>query len=174
MVTDLDGSIATNREMGLFAGDTRLVSHWRVSANGVAWERLTSSTTAYNACRVYLINPALPTEDGEIPEGSLALTISRLVDGGIHEHLDLANHGANAVRLNLEIALRSDFADLFEVKAHRFVRRGRVVTDWRQQPGELHTSYTNDDFHRAVVYTVRPDGPAPHYANGRVTCEVDL
>jgi glycogen debranching enzyme len=174
MVTDLDGSIEADSEMGLFAEDTRFVSHWRVSANGMPWQRVTSSAIAYNACRVYLTNPAFPTEAGDVPEASLVLTITRVVGEGVHEHLDLTNHGSGPVHLNLEIALRSDFADLFEVKAHRFVRRGRIVTEWRQEPGALHASYTNGDFHRELVYALRPDGSPPHYANGRITCEVAL
>ena len=35
----------------------------------------------------------------------------------MHEDLDITNHGRKPVRFNLEIAIRSDFADVFEVKA---------------------------------------------------------
>ena len=51
-----------------------------------------------------------------LPQGRLALTITRVVDEGIHEDLDVANYSLDPVRFHLEIALRSDFADLFEVK----------------------------------------------------------
>ena len=40
------------------------------------------------------------------------------------------NHGRQTVQFNLEIAIRSDFADLFEVKSGHIVRRGRIITDW--------------------------------------------
>lgn len=38
------------------------------------------------------------------------------LDGGLHEDLDLTNHGAKPLRFQLEIALRSDLADISEVK----------------------------------------------------------
>jgi N-terminal domain of (some) glycogen debranching enzymes len=46
------------------------------------------------------------------------------------------------VTFNLEIALRSDFADIFEVKSHKFVRRGRIVTEWDEKRQTLRTSYS--------------------------------
>ena len=48
------------------------------------------------------------------------------------------NHGTTTVQFNLEIAVRSDFADLFEVKSGRIVRRGRITTDWSQRTPALH------------------------------------
>ena len=40
------------------------------------------------------------------------------------------NYSMKPVRFNLEIAIRCDFADLFEVKAGNIVRRGRITTEW--------------------------------------------
>jgi glycogen debranching enzyme len=175
MVTDINGEIAAESEHGLFAGDTRFVSSYAISANGEPWQRLTSATTAYYAARLYLTNRAFATEDGDVPEGTLALVVSRTVGEGVHEDFDVTNHGLTPVRFNLEIALRSDFADLFEVKAHRFVRRGRILTRWDEQRGELHTSYDNGDFHRRFLYRLENHGDVvPHYANGRITFEVAL
>ena len=37
MVTDLNGEITTESEQGVFAGDTRFVSHWSISANDRPW-----------------------------------------------------------------------------------------------------------------------------------------
>ena len=174
MVTDLDGEIAAESEQGVFASDTRFVSYYALFANGERWIRLSSSATSNTTARIYLTNPALATEDGEIPAGTLALTVARAVAGGIHEDLDLANHGLQPVRFNLEVAIRSDFADLFEVKAHRFVRRGRIETEWDKQHAELRVSYNNRDFHRGLIYRLLKSQATPHYANGRVTFEVQL
>ena len=93
---------------------------------------------------------------------------------GIHEDLNVTNHGLIPVRFNLEILLRSDFADIFEVKSHTFVRRGHVVTDWHEKRGELGTRYANRDFHRRFIYRlVKSDSP-PGYANGRMTFDIEL
>jgi len=174
MVTDLGGEIAAESEQGVFAGDTRFLSYYAISANGERWVRLSSSTVSYYAARVYLTNAPFSTEEGEVPAGKLGLVISRAVGEGIHEDLDITNHGLGAVRFNLEIAVRSDFADLFEVKSHKFVRRGRIESEWDPERRELHATYANRDFRRSfVVRPVHSTSP-PHYANGRITFEVAL
>jgi N-terminal domain of (some) glycogen debranching enzymes len=96
MVTDLDGQIAAESEQGVFAGDTRLLSYYAISASGEPWMLLTSSATEYYAARIILTNAAIPIEEGEIPAGTLALAISRTVGEGIHEDLDVTNHGLRA------------------------------------------------------------------------------
>ncbi|MDP8924375.1 MAG: amylo-alpha-1,6-glucosidase [Chloroflexota bacterium] len=174
MVTDLNGEITTESEQGVFAGDTRFVGHWSISANDRPWVRLTSSPTAYYAARIHLTNQAFATEDGEVPAGTLMLTIGRAVREGIHEDLDLTNHGLRPARFNLEIVLRSDFADIFEVRAHAFVRRGRIVTRWREAARELETTYARRDFRRRFAYRLQNSGSPGRYANGRITFEIDL
>lgn len=174
MVTDLHGEMKTEGELGVFADDTRFVSYYEISANGYPWLLLTSSAITYYAARIYLTNINFATEDGPIAEGSLALVISRSVAEGIHEDLDVTNHGLERVRFNLEIALRSDFADIFEVKSRDFVRRGRIVTEWGQKRTELRTSYVHGDFRRRFTYQVLNNGSPPAYANGRITFELDL
>ncbi len=174
MVTDLAGEIQADTEQGVFADDTRFVSYWAISANGVPWQRLTSAVTEYYAARVYLTNRLIPTEKGDVPAGSLSLVVGRTVGDCIHEDLDVANYGLATVRFNLEIALRSDFADLFEVKAGHLVRRGRIVSRWRGKRGELETTYANRDFHRSLIFRLLESSSPPHYANGRVTFDVEL
>ena len=132
------------------------MSYYAISANGVPWQRLTSAVTAYYAARFYLTNRAIATEDGNVPAGTLSLVISRTVGEGIHEDLDVTNHGQATVRFNLEIALRADFADLFEVKGGQLVRRGRIVTRWQGEPAQLETSYANRDFHRSLIFRPSP------------------
>jgi glycogen debranching enzyme len=174
MVTDLDGAISGESDQGIFAGDTRFVSHYALFANGEPWTRLTGSVVAYYAARVYLVNRAFPTEEGDVPAGVLGLGLRRAVGDGIHECIDVANYSLKPVRFNLEIAIRADFADLFEVKSRNFVRRGRIETEWDQAEGELRTSYVNRDFRRALTCHFSSSGSQPHYANGRVTFELAL
>jgi glycogen debranching enzyme len=173
MVTDLGGEIQAGTEQGVFADDTRFVSHYAIFANGTPWQRLNSAATEYYAARVYLTNAVVTTEGGDVPAGTLSLVISRTIGDGIHEDLDLVNHGLGPVRFNLEIALRADFADLFEVKLGHLVRRGRIVTLWRES-AELETSYTNGDFRRGLIYRLVHSSSRPIYANGRITFEVEL
>jgi len=174
MVTEQDGQIADAGELGVFANDTRFVSYYASSANGQPWVLLNSSATTYYAARIYLTNPALVTEDGTVARGTLGFVISRAVGEGIHEDLDITNYGLTTVRFNLEIALRSDFADIFEVKSRQFVRRGHIVTRWEEDINALHTAYTNRDFHRCFTYQLCNCTSLPNYANGRIIFEVAL
>jgi len=175
MVTEQDGQITTDGELGVFANDTRFVSYYATFANGQSWERLNSSATAYYAVRIYLTNPELVTEDGPIPQGTLEFLINRVALGeGIHEDLDITNYGLEPIRFNLEISLRSDFADIFEVKSHQLVRRGHIVSRWDNEQKELRTFYTNGDFQRCFTYHLNNYTSPPEYGNGRINFEVKL
>lgn len=175
MVTDQGGEIQLESSNGVFAKDTRFVSHYGISANGRPWTRLTSSPITFFAARVYLVNPELKTEEGIIPDGSIGLSIWRAIDrGGIHEDLDITNHGMDMIRFNLEIALKSDFADLFEVRSRRFVRRGRIETHWDDTTHRLHNSYENSDFHRRFTYAIHRSDSRPLFANGRISFDIVL
>ncbi len=174
MVTGRDGSIADQTEQGLYARDTRLVSVLAYSANGVPWTLLTSGAVSYYASRIHLVNAAFRTEDGNVPHGVIALQIDRTIGDTVPETLSLHNYSQQPVRFNLEIAMRSDFADLFEVKARQFVRRGRIETRWDPATRQLYTTYANRDFHRGIIFRIA-DGPArPVYANGRISLAITL
>ena len=134
----------------------------------------TRATSAHYASRLFLTNRVIATEDGDIPPRTLGLVLSRSVDGGVHEDLDLVNHGLKPVRFNLEIAIRSDFADLFEVKSGHIVRRGRIATEWSDAEPQLRTTYRNQDFCREVTILTRRNAAHPVYANGRISFEVNL
>jgi glycogen debranching enzyme len=129
LLSELDGQINWPSEKGLYFYDTRVVSSWTIYANGEPWDLLNGGTTTSLAARVFLANRDLVTEEGPIAQHMLGLVLSRHIGGGVHEDLDLTNYAQTKVRFNLEIALRGDFADLFEVKSGRFVRRGRITAD---------------------------------------------
>ena len=174
MVTDLRGEIAAESEHGVFSDDTRFVSYYALSANGEPWVLLTSAASTYYSARVHLTNSRFKTESGVIEAGTLAFVVKRTIGDGVNETLSITNYGRAPARFNLEIAVRSDFADVFEVKAHDFVRRGHIVTEWDEKAGALATRYTNRDFTRSFVYQVIDAASRPSYANGRVTFDIAL
>ena len=174
LVTQPDGQIAWPSPMGLYFFDTRMISAWSVSANGVEWDLLNSGTPAYYLARIYLTNRAIMTEGGTIVPRTLSLVINRQIDGGIHEDLDITNYGAKPVRFNLEIVLRSDFADIFEVKSEDIVRRGRITSEWLDLEQRLVNTYGNQDFHRAISVCASGNPSHAVYANGRISFEVAL
>ena len=174
LITEQDGQINWPSEKGLFFFDTRVVSSWIIYANGEPWELLSGGAINYHASRIFLTNRSLLTEDGMIPPRTLGLTVSRSISGGMHEDLEVTNNSMKPVRFQLEIALRCDFADIFEVKSGRIVRRGRIVTQWSEAHQHLRTTYRNGDFSRAVTISPAHSPAKAVYANGRLSLEVAL
>ena len=174
LVSEPSGDIHWPSERGLYFLDTRMISSWRIYANGEPWELLNGGAISYYASRIYLTNQRIPTPDGVIPPRTLGLVISRMISDGIHEDIDITNNGMERAHFQLEIALRCDFADIFEVKSDNFVRRGRVTTEWSSSKQLLRTSYRNKDFMRAVTVGPADGEPAAVYANGRLSFEIDL
>jgi glycogen debranching enzyme len=172
-LADPDGQLGNDSERGLLFRDTRLISVWQLSANGAPWELLNGGTTTHFAMQVFLTNPAIATQDGEVQRRTLSLKLGRWLEGGIHEDIDITNHAPMRVCFNLELLLRSDFADLFEVKAGRLVRRGRITSEWSEAKQQLCNDYRDGDFRRGLTLTARADSQAV-MANGRISFEVDL
>ena len=101
--------------------------------------------------------------------------IGRHIDGGLHEDIDITNNSQNPVRFNLEIAIRADFADIFEVKSDHIVRRGRITTSWSDKRQALRITYRNKDFGREVIVrTGEGDGEPTVNANGRLSFDIAL
>ena len=174
LISETDGQIHWPSDKGLYFRDTRVVSSWTLYANGQPWQLLNGGAVRYDAACVFLTNRPLLSEDGAIPERTLGLALSRSMGGGFHEDLDLSNHGRNRVRFQLEIALRCDFADIFEVKSGHIVRRGRITTEWSEARQELLTTYRNRDFSRGVRIAVAQSAAPAVYANGRLSFEIAL
>lgn len=149
LLTELDGQIISGSQKGLYFQDTRLISNWSIFANGEPWDLLSSGALRSFAMQVFL-------------------------GGGIHEDIDLTNYGLHAVSFNLELAVRSDFADIFEVKGGHVVRRGRVVTTRDGHEQRLKTIYRNQDFRRGISVRVHDGAARAGYANGRITFAVSL
>ena len=173
LVTDPDGQITWSTDKGLYFFDTRVLSAYALYANGATWDLLNSGAPAHYGAKIFLTNKPFPSEGGEVAARALSLVLSRVIDGGMHERYEVSNNGRQPVHFNLEIALRSDFSDIFEVKSGRIVRRGRISTTWSEERGELTTAYHNGTFSRTVATRVQADNPAM-YANGRISFPLQL
>jgi glycogen debranching enzyme len=174
MVTNLRGEIEPYQEHGVFARDTRFVSAYRLSINQLYWTLLSSTTLTYYSAGFEFVNPALQTEDGDLPERTVGLSLLREVAEAIDERYTIVNYGMRPARFFLELLLRSDFADIFEVRAAKIVRRGRVLTEWDAAGRRLTTSYQHKDFQRTCRLEVIACDSVPLYANGRLYYEIAL
>jgi glycogen debranching enzyme len=168
-----DGQLSEDGTKGLMYRDTRLISAWGLFADGVGWDLLNGAAVTHFAARVFMTNGRIISRDGVIPPRTLSLVLGRWADGGVHEDIDVTNHGMTPVHFNLEVLIRADFADVFELKAANVVRRGRITSDWNEQAQCLRTAYNNQDFFRAVNVTAVADSRA-FYANGRLSFDIAL
>jgi len=175
LLTAPDGQVSWPSERGLYFRDTRVISTWAIYANGEPWDLLSGGAIAYNAARIFLTNRTFVSEDGPIRARTVGLVIGRHIEEGLHEDIDVTNNSQNSVRFNLEITIRSDFADIFEVKSNQIVRRGRVTTSWSASQQVLRVTYRNKDFCREVIVrTVDGDGEPTVNANGRLSFDIGL
>ncbi len=174
MVTDQRGFINTDSDEGVYAIDTRFVRFYHIFINRVPWRLINSSQLSFYASRLHLTNPGINTEGGPLKADMLGLTVNRMVSEGIHEEFEIVNYSGMKVKFVLELAIRSDFADIFEVKAQDIVQRGKEQTNWDDQQKCVRTSYDNKDFHRAIAYQVTQTSSPVGYANGRLFFEIEL
>jgi glycogen debranching enzyme len=175
LLTETDGRVHWPSNRGLYFRDTRVISAWAIYANGEQWDLLNGGAIAPQAARIFLTNRAFETEDGPVAARTLGLVIGRQVDGGLHEDIEITNNSQRPVRFNLEVAVRADFADIFEVKGDNIVRRGHIITSWSAKREILRVTYRNRDFCRElIVRTGEGDGRPTVYANGRLSFDIAL
>lgn len=174
VVCEQDGCISPYTDQGIYSRDTRYVSSYEMFADGERWVLQNSGSTAYYGSRAYLTNPKLTTEHGEVEAATVSLVLNRAVSEGIHEDFDIHNYSMKRVRFCFEISLRTDFADIFEVKSKRVIRKGNVTSEWHPDSAELISTYEHNSFRRSLV--TRIDNCTSHaaYSNGRISFLIDL
>jgi len=167
LVCQADGSVSGDSD-GFFTRDTRFISGYELRINGRRPILLGSTPIQFFASRFEFTNDALVDASGPIARQSLGLRLDRTVGGGVHEDYDLVNYAARPVRLTIEVAILSDFADIFDVKKGQLVLRGELNTRWFRSRQELRTTYVNHDFKRELVVAVERMSSPPQFANGRL------
>jgi glycogen debranching enzyme len=172
LLTAADGSIDDRRAQGLFVRDTRLISYYEISLSRQSLIPIASSAITHRVARYEFTNLELETATGLVPAKKLLMTVRRDIIGGMHEDIDLTNHHQASVDVQLMLAIRSDFVDVFRVKAQKLVTEGRMETTWSD--GILTNAYRNGSFTRSL--RIRPEGASspPRYTNGRLVFDIAL
>lgn len=174
-VSAVNGEMSSTREEGYFVSDTRVASGYRLKLSRVRPVLLNSSAVEAHSARFEFTNPPILGADGaEIPPRSLHLRLDRTIGHGIHEDYDLTNYHHRSVVVSLEVSIESDFADLFDVKSGRAIRRGALQSTWNERLGRLLTEYRNGEFQRGVAFNVEKSVSSPEFANGGILFRVSL
>lgn len=138
---DPNGSIQGGRRQGLFVADTRYVSNHRITLDGRPPQLLNSARLSAYGARFELTNAG--SDEHDIHEHTVHLRVDRSIGRGLHEDYDLTNFAAKAIELNLGLRIDADFADIFDVKQGRRVRRGALRSTWEPDRQRLSTLYRN-------------------------------
>ena len=175
VVSELSAEMSSNKEQGYFADDTRLVSGYRLKLGGGRAVLLNGAAVNHHSARFEFTNDEVDGCDGQrIPEHCLHLRLDRTVGPAMHEDYDLTNQSRTSIIVDLEVSIESDFADLFDVKAHRRARRGSIRSLWDQDRRRLTTTYTNMTFERSLVIEICNNDSPPQFANGGIRFQVEL
>ena len=169
-----DATIAPATQQGYFCVDTRLVSSFELTLSRTPPTLLNSTIVQSFSARHEFVNAEIVTGGGRIEGGALHLRLDRTMHHGIHEDYDLTNYAGEVVELELELRFESDFADLFDVKERRLVRRGSCASGWDREARTLTTRYRNHDFERGLRLEVKNQGSEPEYANGLLSFRITL
>jgi glycogen debranching enzyme len=134
LVTERHGDVAPKgaRELGLFYQDTRYVSYLALRIAKVQLVYLSSETSDDAFNQVDLMVTGL--DEGEFlddPQNFLHVRRRQMLDGGLVEQLTLTNFLNRVVELEIVLEFDADFADIFEVRGAKRVRRGE------RQPAQL-------------------------------------
>jgi glycogen debranching enzyme len=175
MVTDQSGGVPLEAgESGLYAADTRFVSRHELRLNGRRPQSVASVRLSYRHARWHLIADNVEGPSGDMRGARVAVTVDRLLSfHRLHEDLVLHTYGRAPLTLLLEVALESDFADLFEVRFKQWQRRADLNTSWAG-PNRLEANYRNEDFVRRCLVRTLTDKAGTSYANGALRFPVEL
>ncbi|WP_458114015.1 amylo-alpha-1,6-glucosidase [Arthrobacter sp. R1-13] len=114
-----NGDMHSEQPHGLFVQDTRILSGWSLTINGLPLEPLTALTLEpYRA----LFAGRVHRSDG-YADSPLIVERLREVGAGVQEQITLRNHSREEAECVIALRIEADFADLFEVKEARIQRR---------------------------------------------------
>ncbi len=152
LVTDAFGDIRTDqRGLGLYTGDTRVLSRLELRIDGQRPLVLRTGTGAGYHSTIQMTNPDLtrnPLEKGDasatLARQSLGIVRERSVVDGLDERVRIHNYTMHVDRCLLTLTLDADFADIFEVRGVRRPARGERSPAQVDPQGVLFT-YTGLD-----------------------------
>jgi len=153
VVSDRRGDIdATPTDtQGLFLDDTRFLSRWILTINGMRPNTLSVDEQAYFKVQFF---EALTTGTVYV-DSHLSVTRRRAVANGFKEEIEITNHDKEPIQLDIKLEAAADFADLFEVK-DKLEKKGECYS--KLTNGTLTLGYQREGFVRETRITPSPKG----------------
>jgi len=162
LLTDPDGNVnpGNDQGFGIYHADTRHLSGYRFSLNGMMPVLLLSTAELGYAMEQVMTNPTITSEEGRrIARGSIEIRRQRVIADIVEERLRVTNFNPFPVTLSVLYDFEADFADIFDVRGYE---RERAGTHHEPSVGErsIHYRYTGiDERERVTVidFDTKPD-----------------
>jgi glycogen debranching enzyme len=149
----------TGNSDGIYLHDTRFLSQLELRLNGAPLLLLSSNVQEDNAVlTVDLTNPYLIGGDGTVLRGDL-IHVNRLKylwQNACYERLLVHNFDTRHHRVSLGVGFSSDFADLFEVRGKKRLRRGEMSTERRSDTTTVLRYRGLDEIERVTCLEFEP------------------
>jgi glycogen debranching enzyme len=151
-----DVDAAPGEPHGLFHRDTRHLSRWLLTVDGLSLAPLSTDDTKSFSAHFFLV----PGTGSEYTDATLSVIRRRVVGDGFFEELSVLNHGTEPIRPEIAIVVGADFADLFEVKDATIEKPGKRFA--RIEDGVLVLGYERGGY-------IRETWIRPHDEDAEVT-----
>jgi len=119
-VSDRAGDILVGSYHGFFVSDTRVLSRLVLRVNGQRLEPLASGGDEHHASRTFYL--ASPRMRG-VPPATISITRDRRIAADLGERIRLVSYAPTPIEVEIGLEVDADFADIFEVRGHRQLRR---------------------------------------------------
>jgi glycogen debranching enzyme len=126
LFTNLEGDIPVNnqRGFGLYYKDTRFLSTYTFTIDGNKPVLLHSTAERNYVGHIESTNVRMERGKKVIPQHTLNIRRLRAICNGLYERIRVKSYNDFPVKLNLEVSLGADFADIFEVRGLKRPHRG--------------------------------------------------
>lgn len=152
----LDGEIAADQLHGMFAGDTRVLSSYRLGIVGGQWQLLSRERSGFSARRWSFQNQRFRSIGCQVPEGTLLLRLERRVAGALRDELHLRSFLDRPLKARLTLRIDADFADIFQVKEQSIPPRLNLLR--APAPGGLLFEHRHAAFQRGLRVRFQAEG----------------
>ncbi|PYC75937.1 amylo-alpha-1,6-glucosidase [Micromonospora arborensis] len=112
-ISDAQGDIELDPHapVGLFAFDTRFLSHWVLTIDGERINALSRDDMTYFETRFFLV----PGAASHYVDADVSIIRHRSVHDCFHEKITVLNHASQPAEFTVRMEMASDFADIVEV-----------------------------------------------------------
>lgn len=165
-----------SRGLGLYTGDTRILSCLSLTVNGSRPILLSSGSGGNYRGTIQMTNADIPASaetDGatapvSLARRSLGISRERTISDSLHERVSVTNFTLKRERAVVELSLNSDDADIFEVRGQTRPMRGSHLPVLVRDDGRVTFRYEGlDGFVRwTFVETARPAAILPSAGEG--------